>query len=88
MHVLLRRELPGKRFIVHRSYRPQVKPGIRKINIHNFPEDGDHCLKFGAVRCTILPNVVFVAPGGDARQLIVDRHGAAVIGAVALERGE
>ncbi len=26
--------------------------------------------------------MVFVAPGGDARQLIVDGHGAAVIGAV------
>ena len=82
VHVLPGGQFPGKGFIIHWRDGPQVKPRVRVVHVHYLPQDGHHRLELGAIGGPVFPYMVFIAPGGDAGQLVVDGHGATVVGAV------
>ena len=85
VNVLLGRQFTGEGFIVEGCFWPEIEPGIGKFNVHDFTENRDHCFKLGSIGAAVLPDVSFISPGRHAGKLVVDGHGAAVVGAVLQE---
>ena len=82
MDVLLGRQFAGESFVVHGRFRPEVEAGVRKIHVHDFAQNGHDRFEFGPIGGPIFAHVVLIVPGGDAGQLVMYGHCAAVVGAV------
>lgn len=86
-HMLFLEQIPAEPVITG-NVRPQVKTAIRALHVHDRAEDFQHRIIFFAVQITAGAHVYFVIPRGNAGQLGLNRHRAAVVSAVEQEAPE
>ncbi len=87
-HVLPVIQLAGKFRIRTGRLCPQVEAGLGLPHCQLPVEDTQHRGKLFLVGAAAFLHMFFILPGHDAGGLVVGRHGAAVIGAVAQELPE
>ncbi|MDT4837851.1 hypothetical protein FQZ97_715940 [compost metagenome] len=78
-------QLTGEGLVVHRRLRPEVEAAVRTLHVQHRAEDIQHGVEFLTVQGAVGAHVDLVVPGGDAGQLGLHRHGAAVVGTVQQE---
>ncbi|MNE89137.1 hypothetical protein D3C80_1865220 [compost metagenome] len=79
-------QVTGERGVIAWHLGPQVEAAVRTLNVQYRGEDRQYCIELFAVQVAVGQHVFFIVPGGNARQLGLYRHGAAVVGAVEQER--
>ena len=78
-------QVAGEQGVVTRGTCPQVEAAIRALHVHHRGEDVQHGSELLAVHVAVGAYMRFVVPSGNAGQLGLYRHGAAVVGAVQQE---
>jgi hypothetical protein len=64
---------------------PEVKAGRGALDVEHAVEDVEYGVELLPVQAPVLDHMLLVAPGDRARVLVLQRHGAAVVGPIGEE---
>ena len=72
----------GEGFVTDGRFRPQIEARCRGGYLKGAAKNVQYRVEFFPIQCPVGLYMLFVIPGGDAGQLVMNGHGTTVIGAV------
>src|SRR5471032_2511468 len=83
--MFLHKQIPAERLVIAFNAWPEVETTVRTLHIHHRAEDFQHRIVLLAIQRPVGAYMHFVVPCSDTGQLGLNRHRAAVVGAIEQE---